>query len=239
MHASRTRTTLGRFLANVPNNKLSMITLTVAHSALPLCEQIDGLYASFRRLRASHIWQKNRPKGYAVLEITYNTDHGEWHPHLHLLAETPYMPHAALRDAWMIATRGTASIIDIRRVNRKSIANYQHYLADYLTKPATTDILNSDTLLHEWLQGLAHRKVLIRYGKPTLADAPAKPEDPGDWSLIGSLLGILAGARRNNRRAGYWLSRLAGTPIQETRDIDAGKDYSLDPQYNTPGEQFF
>jgi hypothetical protein len=239
MHASRTRTTLGRFLANVPRNRLSMITLTTAHSALPLCEQIDGLYASFRRLRASEIWQDNRPKGYAVLEITYNVERCEWHPHLHLLAETPYMPHAALRDAWTTATKGTASIVDIRRVNRHAVEKCQHYLTDYLTKPAALEILDSKPLLTEWIDGLFHRKVLIRFGRPKLADEPERKPDPKDWSLIGSLIGLMAGLARHNSRAAYWLSRLGQDHVTETRDVDAGKDYSLCSEYRSPNEQFF
>lgn len=238
-HASRTRTTLGRFLALVPRNRLSMITLTTGHDSRPLCEQIDGLYASFRRLRTSRIWKDSKPKGYAVLEITHNTDRNEWHPHLHLLAETPYMPHAALREAWTAATKGTASIVDIRRVNRHSVERYQHYLTDYLTKPATAEILDSKPLLTEWIDGLTHRKILIRFGRPKLADEPAKPTDPQDWSLIGSLIGLLAGLARGNSRATYWLSRLGQDHVKETRDVDAGKDYSLSPEYASPNEQFF
>jgi hypothetical protein len=216
-----------------------MLTLTTAHSALPLCEQIDGLYASFRRLRASKLWQANRPKGYAVLEITYNAERCEWHPHLHLLADTPYMPHDKLRNAWTAATKGTASIVDIRRVNRRDVERYEHYLTDYLTKPADSTILNSTPLLTEWIDGLTHRKVLIRFGRPKLADEPAKPVDPQDWSLIGSLIGLLAGLARNNSRATYWLTRLGGEHVQESRDLDAGKDYSLSREYDSPNEQFF
>lgn len=237
-HAARTRTTLGRFLALVPRNRLSMITLTLQHSQRPLCEQIDHLYSSFRRLRASRLWKEHRPKGYAVLEIERNEERQEWHPHLHLLAETPYMPHAALRDAWTTATQG-ATIVDIRRVNRRSVERYQRYLTDYLTKPPTATILDSLSLLTEWIDGLTHRKVLIKFGRPPLADEPPKPIDPGDWSLIGSMLGLLAGLARHNRRAEYWLTRISNGKVTEARDIDAGKDYSLSPEYASPTEQFF
>lgn len=237
-HAARTRTTLGRFLALVPRNRLSMITLTMQHSQQPLCEQIDHLYSSFRRLRASRLWKEHRPKGYAVLEIERNEERQEWHPHLHLLAETPYMPHATLRETWTTATKG-AVIVDIRRVNRRSVERYQRYLTDYLTKPPTTAILDSLSLLTEWIDGLTHRKVLIKFGKPPLADEPPKPVDPGDWSLIGSMLGLLAGLARRNKRAEYWMTRIANGQVAETRDIDAGKDYSLAPEHASEHEQFF
>lgn len=239
MHAARTRTTLGRFLRPVPRNRLSMITLTTAHSALPLCEQIDGLYGSFRRLRASRLWRAAKPRGYAVLEITYNPDREEWHPHLHLLAETPYIPQGKLAAAWTAATRGTASIVDIRRVNRHSVERYQHYLTDYLTKPAAREVLDHPVRLVEWIDGLTHRKVLIKFGRPTLADEPEKPVDPGDWSLVGSMIGILAGHARHNKRAAYWLKRLGQEQVHEVRDLDAGKDYSLCPEYRSPHEQFY
>jgi len=237
-HAARTRTALGRFLALVPRNRLSMITLTLQHSQQPLCEQIDHLYDSFRRLRASRLWKEHRPKGYAVLEIERNEDRQEWHPHLHLLAETPYMPHAALRDAWTVATKG-ATIVDIRRVNRRSVERYQRYLTDYLTKPPTAAILDSLGLLTEWIDGLTHRKVLIRFGRPLLAPEPPAPTDPGDWSLIGSMIGLLAGLARHNARAEYWIRRIGSGKVLEVRDIDAGKDYSLSPEYASQNEQFF
>jgi hypothetical protein len=155
-----------------------------------------------------------------------------------LLCETPYIRHAALRDAWTIATRG-ATIIDIRRVNRSAIEQTQHYLTDYLTKPPCISVLDDPTLLIEWIDGLTHRKVLLRFGRPILAQKPQPKPDAGDWCLIGSLIGLLTGAHRQNKRALYWLGRMSTSHVTESRDPDAGKDYSIDPSYHHALEQFF
>jgi len=227
-HAGRTRELLDRFLATVGLNRLSMITLTLAHSDNPLTEQIDRLYASFRRLRASQCWTNARPKGYAVLEIVRQTADSQWHPHLHLLADAPYIPHHQLAAAWRDAT-GDSYIVDIRRVNRRSRDRHRDYLCNYLTKPPTTAILDDSDLLLEWIDALHSRKVLLRFGRPTLADAPPPPVDPHDWALLGSISGLISAATRGDRRAITWLLRLQNGACVEQRDHDAGSDYAGNP----------
>lgn len=237
MHAARTHDTLARFLACVPRNRLSMITLTLQSSDQTLTEQLDHLYASFRRLRASPLWKQAKPRGYAVLEMTWSDERQQWHPHLHLLAETAYIPYRQLSLAWQQASRGS-TIVDVRRVNRKAIKQMQHYLADYLTKPPTTSILDSLPRLTEWIDGLTHRKVLLRFGKPTLAEQQPPTAQPNDWCLVGSLSHIITGAAAHYQRAVYWLSRLVDRKAHEARDPDAGKDYSLDRATRTISQPF-
>jgi hypothetical protein len=173
-----------------------------------------------------------------VLEVVRNADNTQWHPHLHLLAEMPFVAKEHLADAWLRASH-TSFVVDIRRINRRSIDRHRDYLCDYLTKPATANVLASPSLLLEWIDSFLHRKVLIKFGRPTLADKPLPPTDPGDWSLIGSLIGLLAGQSRGNARAIGWLARIGRGPTQEQRDPDAGKDYSVDPAYRTEAQQFY
>lgn len=238
-HSAKTREKLNRFLALVPPHRLSMITFTLQHSDTPLSEQMDRLYASFKELRKSKIWQKAKPRGYSVLEICRSTDGLRWHPHLHLLANTPYILDDNLRAEWLRIT-GDSYIVDIRRVNSASRDRHRDYLCGYLTKPATADIIMHDEILTEWIDALLHRHVLISFGRPTLADKPPPPEDPQDWSLIGSLGGLLASFARNDSRAAHWLARIGRGPTVERRDPDAGKDYAVDMAYHTPDTpQFF
>lgn len=238
-HSAKTREKLDRFLALVPPHRLSMITFTLQHSNTPLSEQIDRLYASFKELRKSALWKRAKPNGYSVLEICRSTDGLLWHPHLHLLANTPYILDDALRQEWHRIT-GDSYIVDIRRVNTRSRDEHRDYLCGYLTKPATADILMHDAILTEWIDALLHRHVLISFGRPQLADKPPPPKDPQDWSLIGSLGGLLAGFARNDSRAAHWLARIGQGPTIECRDCDAGKDYSIELAYRTPETaQFF
>lgn len=237
-HAARTRDRLLRFTRTVHTNKLSMITLTLRHSNAPLAVQCDNLYRAFKKLRKADVWTEARPSGYAVLEITWNPTERQWHPHLHLLARCEFMKWERLTAAWAIATGGSY-VVDIRRVNSRAVEQYHQYLTDYLTKPPSQEIIDEPPLLGEWMDALLHRKVLLRFGRPTLADELPPPVDPADWHLVGTLGGILAGVSRGNKRASYWLNRLQSGGARECRDPDAGKDYLLDLAYqHDPGGVF-
>lgn len=90
--------------------------------------------------------------GVAALEVTYSEDRGDWHPHLHVVADLPdYLPHAELRDAWRAATcdayraameRGadTGRSAGYRRPERKGRVKLERcrHLADRLGRPADT-----------------------------------------------------------------------------------------------------
>jgi len=232
-HSAQTRAKLDRFLLLVPPHRLSMITLTLVQSDTPLSEQIDRIYASFKELRKTPLWRHAKPRGYCVLEICRSTDGLRWHPHLHLLANTPYIVDDGLRAEWRRIT-GDSWIIDIRRVNSGARDRHRDYLCTYLTKPATAEILMHDDILTEWIDALLHRHVLISFGRPKLADQPPAPADPQDWTLIGSLGGLLTGFARNDPRAAHWLAQIGRGPTVERRDPDAGKDYSIDRAYRTP-----
>lgn len=236
-HSAQTRERLGRFLAATDTTKLSMITLTLAHTAAPLAEQIDRLYRSFRKLRASKLWRTYRPKGYAVCEVSRSADGLAWHPHLHLLASTPYIPVDALRAAWLTAT-SDSHIVDIRRINRHAIERHRDYLCDYLTKPPAEDVLHSPTLLLEWIDAHSARHVLIKFGRPNLADKPLPPTEPTDWRLIGRLECLIAAMNAGDADATHWLMRIGHGRTTERRDRDAGKDYGSDMAFRTDTKQF-
>lgn len=42
--------------------------------------------------------------GVAGVEVTFSPERGDWHPHLHLVADAPYLAWRELRDAWRTAT---------------------------------------------------------------------------------------------------------------------------------------
>jgi len=238
MHAARTRDILGRFLQTVDANRLSMVTLTLVHSDLPLADQLDHLYASFRRLRASKTWRVCKAKGYAVLEISRSSDGLQWHPHLHLLADMPYCPHDKLKAAWLLATHDS-SIVDIRRINSHAVQRHQAYLTNYLSKPPTDAIQSDARVLGEWIDALCSRRVLLKFGRPSLADKPAADPPPDDWRLIGTLLGLLRAMELGDPDATHWLKRIGSMRCLESRNPDAGKDYSIDPAYRTDDRQFY
>lgn len=210
-----------------------MLTLTLVHNDQPLTDQIDHLYRSFRRLRSSDLWRTHRPKGFAVCEVSRSADGLHWHPHLHLLAEMPYIEHALLSAAWLAATIDS-SIVHIRRINRKSVEKHRDYLTAYLTKPPTQDVLNSPDLLLDWIDAFTSRHVLIRFGKPDLAESAPPPEDPNDWLLIGRFSMLVDAMLAGDALATHWMIRIGKECVRERRDGQAGKDYGADIALRTP-----
>lgn len=232
-HSAKTRDTIDRFLAKVDRTRLSMLTLTLVHTDQPLADQIDHLYRSFRRLRASKLWRTHNPKGFAVCEVSRSADGLAWHPHLHLLAEMPYIEHALLTAAWLAATVDS-SIVHIRRINRKSVEKHRDYLTSYLTKPPTQSVLDSPELLLDWIDAFTSRHVLLRFGKPELAESAPPPEDPQDWLLIGRFALLVDAMLAGDGLATHWMIRIGKECVKERRDSRAGKDYGADMAYRTP-----
>lgn len=113
-----------------------LITLTIQHSNDPLDHQIKRLGDSFRKLRKHKEFKKHVRGGAFTLEVTYNVSRGEWHPHLHVIAEGEYFPHGRLSAAWLAVT-GDSQIVDIRPIHDRAIA--AKYLTKYAVKPTAIE----------------------------------------------------------------------------------------------------
>ncbi len=107
-----------------------MITLTVRSNDEPLRDQVKHLTESFRRLRQRSFWQRRRIWGYWVLEVTYNATTARWHPHLHVICNSPFLPVQVLSEHWLQVT-GDSPIVDVRKIDRQGLAGY---LSGYVTK---------------------------------------------------------------------------------------------------------
>src|SRR5260370_35334988 len=51
-------------------------------------ESLDVFIEAFAKLRESQLWKDEVSGGSYSLEVTYNRETGEWHPHGHCLIET-------------------------------------------------------------------------------------------------------------------------------------------------------
>lgn len=104
-----------------------MLTLSVANCS-DLDKGIRHLVASFRRLRQRSLWKRHVFGGAFVIEIKGSI--GNWHPHIHAIIHSYFIPWALLRSAWFDVSQGTAVwISDIS--DDKAMA----YVTKYLTKP--------------------------------------------------------------------------------------------------------
>lgn len=119
------------WLRDHPRPKL--LTLTLAHSEESLDSQIIRIYASFRDLRRARFWKSAVRGGIWFFQIKIGARDGLWHPHLHILLDSEYIPHALLKPAWKRIT-GDSDILDIRIVRKARIA--AEYVSRYCSRPA-------------------------------------------------------------------------------------------------------
>lgn len=188
--ATRARVLARSLIALLDGHTARFITLTLRSTDQPLTDQIDHLYASYRSLRKTRLWTANVTAAAAMLEITRNKATGRWHPHLHVLAEGRFIPHADLRHAWTTASGGSF-ICDIRMV--KDLAKAASYVAKYVSKPMVATYASSIDAIAEALSALRHRRMVLLTGA-WHAVTDEEPPDDGLWEVVGYLSDIVSAA---------------------------------------------
>lgn len=194
----RTRRRIEKWLATADRHKLKFVTLTLRSSSQPLAEQIARLLKCFRSLRSSRVWRAANARGLAVVETTWNNATGQWHPHLHVLAEMSYLPKQTLSDAWRAASKGSF-IVDIKKVRSDSdIGKLGGYLASYLAKEPPGVEPGQPDLVRQWVEALTATHWVVAFGKrqPPLEQEQSQPEaDPGPWTFVAPLKTLILAAR--------------------------------------------
>lgn len=195
------------------------ITLTLKHSNQPLSDQLDHLYASFRRLRETALWRKATQGGCAILEITRSASSDAWHPHFHCLVNGGYMPQGLLRAAWLKAT-GDSSIVDIRMV--QSEHHVARYVAKYVAKPFCREAIDQQDLLDELILGVHKRRLVVTFGSWRGIRLTATAGDH-DWELLGSMDDVARAAFDGDAECIRALRRVAGDRFDDVLDlVEAG-----------------
>jgi hypothetical protein len=143
------------------NRRHRLVTLTLKHSDQPLSDQLDKIYDCFRRLRTVRVWREHVSGGCAVLEVKHAYHRNEWHPHLHVIIEGTYLPHAELKAAWWKITRDSY-IVDIRFLPTTDAVT--RYITKYVTKPVPSNLVNRTTALVELVRALRHRRLVLTFG---------------------------------------------------------------------------
>lgn len=159
---------------------LRFLTLTLKHTDQPLDQQLDRLYRAFRALRATSLWRERVRGGVAFLEVKLSESDKKWHPHLHCLIDSTFLPKHQISSAWLDAT-GDSEIIDIRLV--RDTAEVDKYITKYVTKPTSPNVLRDAVRLAEVIKALMHRRMFITFGQCRnwkLTEAA----DPSKWTLL-------------------------------------------------------
>jgi len=150
------------------------LTLTMKSNDKPLVEQIDQLLASFRRLRQRRWWSDRVNGGIGTLEITHNPATKQWHPHLHVLLDGDYLPHAQLRNQWERVTAGS-TIVHITAVHSRDDAST--YIAKYVSKPSDVAKLDQQSAV-ELALALVGRRTVIAFGTAHGVGLPVRMKGP-------------------------------------------------------------
>lgn len=194
---------LALWLGNPKPKQFRMITLTMKSTDAPLKQQLSALRASFRRLRQTTLWKTTQSFGKAVIEITYNHERRQWHPHLHVLSRGKFISQMNLADTWSMCSKGSR-ICDVRAV--KNGKHCARYMAKHLGKPPDFyDAPNALALAVEWYKAIRNAKMLLSFGDapplPELEKAEGPEADPNLWHTLGTLEDILAAQERGEQWA--------------------------------------
>lgn len=215
-----TRTTHDRLknaVDAIPKGRAKLITLTQRSTTAPLTTQLVNLWQAFRRLRERKVWKNNVRGSVTVLEVTYNEETNQWHPHLHSICSARFIPQKVLAREWLHSSRGSM-IVDVRAV--KNTEKTAQYLTSYLTKMpqmSTTDGINPWTELLDSTRG----NRLIRFHGTLRAvqkTAPVDDDYPCDWKRVKPLLILIDDALHGSHSATTILRA-----IQRQRDPPSGE----------------
>lgn len=150
------------------------LTLTLKHSDDPLEDQIRRLYECFQKLRKWKRFQAYVYGGVWFFQVKRSKESGQWHPHLHILLCSEYMPHERISSMWLECT-GDSDIVDIRAV--KSPQQVASYVARYATNPAELETMSEadaievfDALHSRRLYGKFGIASALRFTPPKLSD---------------------------------------------------------------------
>ena len=188
---------------------IRLITLTFPDDARPLAERLDEAGEALKRWRRLQSTLAHVRGGFAVFEITRNTNQGTWHPHIHLVVEGSFWQQAAILAAWQQVVPG-AKIVDVRAVHSREGA--ARYLAKYVAKGTSLSHWPAETI-REYAHAIHRRRLAFAFGTwhrlKVDADEEKEAPTPGDAHIVSIpvLTAIVGEAPTPNREALHVLGR--------------------------------
>lgn len=191
-------------------------TLTLRGTRTSLNDALNTLLESFARLRRSKLWTERVKSGVYVIEIKRGSGSGLWHPHVHFLVDSAFIPHAMLKEAWRTASGGSF-IVDVQRVGHEELA--VGYIAKYLSKGWTSEVARDPDSLAECICALRGRRLLGTFGGWRTVELELEPDGPDDWVRIGTLKQIITAAGAGEEWACGVFRSLNKTDVEESTRI--------------------
>lgn len=171
------------------------VTFTLRHSDAPLTHQINWIYYYFRQLRKTRWFRSIARGGVWFFQVTLNRESNQWHPHLHVLLDSPFIPHSKLSEVWKRITRGSF-VVDIRSIfNAEKTADY---VSRYASRPCQLKkfSLSERTEIFSSFHG---RRLCGKWGTAqSCLLSPQRKTDLSGWIKIGSYRSIVESAPFND-----------------------------------------
>jgi len=183
-----------------------LITLTILTADLSLRDAVAKLYRSFAALRRTVFWSSRVEGGCVVCEVKRTKDGLRWHPHLHILATSKWVPQGWLGQKWHEIT-GDSYIVDVRRC--ESSAKAGEYVAKYLDKPVHARIVRNPDYLTEAITALQGRRMVATFGTWRGVQL-AHTECESGWSKLCSYRELVDRASAGETQSRRILSHLLG-----------------------------
>jgi hypothetical protein len=126
--------------------------------------KIDKTY--FKWLRECFVKLRHRDifskcvGGFYSIETTYNSKLKNWHVHIHIIVDVPYILKSYLSRDWKEII-GNSYIVDIHEI--KNPLEAAREVAKYVVKPG--DFLQDSQLVHEYLKAVRGMRLVSTFGK--------------------------------------------------------------------------
>lgn len=200
------------------------LTLTLKHSAATLSHQVDSLYGFFRQLKKTSLYRRNVAGGIWFFQVKLSKKDSCWHPHLHLLLNSSYIPHNTLSALWKKITK-TSCVVDIRAVRSREKA--AEYVARYCSASADLTMMPFNAAV-DCVTELHGRRLCGTFGSARgFSLRTTTPAVKGEWQNIGSWWTVSRTKHTDISAKEIWRAWRSGTVLEP--DIScSGTDEFLD-----------
>lgn len=207
------------------------LTFTLKHNDDNLFEQIQRLYDCFKRVRRHKLLKKAIRGGVWFFQIKLSANDGLWHPHIHFIVDSAFIPQRELSESWQQVTTDSY-VVDIRQV--KNISQVADYVARYATCPCKLEGL---TLLQkkELFYSLEARRLNGTVGSAFKQKIMSKPKfDPSKWKKLMSYMVVERLRECDDSASIIWHCWKNQEPLPHGIDLSHLSELCLFREYQPP-----
>lgn len=157
----KARETARMLREHVPDQPTLFVTLTLKPDGRTLQALVDLLLKSFAALRRTQVWKTTVRGGACFVELKRSKGVDGWNVHAHVLCESNWIPHQALKDTWAHITGGSF-IVDVRRV--RTLSDLARYVTKYVSKGIPDALARNPEHLDDALTALRGRRLCSTFG---------------------------------------------------------------------------